>query len=264
MWYPDTLNDKYRKVEVSQAINMRFGEPVPEDPYIIGLTPDGLGVYYRYFQDQIVAFPKEMIDFYLFLRHNSFYGNVCPLVIVNSEDDRTCRDRVFSVKARSVKIPEGILDINGNRVTRTSMGNNGRSLKLVSLTDLMFERYFMKVIHLTFKDYRDPRLNVIGLPWIVDSTGNHDNLYTSYLHDLVMFSSNIDFHNYMHDFKLRTKLYNEQKYYVPLFRYIFNQQYMIVYSEPLVRVADYYNAVPEMNWMRQNIQEEENNKNWNR
>jgi len=264
MWLPDTMNDKYRKIEVSQAINMRFGEKVPEDPYIMGLTPDGLGVYYRYFQDQVVIFPKEMIDFYVFLRNNSFYGNVCPLVIVDNDDPWTCRNRLFSIKARSVKIPEGILDINGNRVPRTSMGNNGKTLRLVSLSDLMFERYFMKAIDRTFKDYKDPRLNCIGLPWIVDSTGNHDNLYTSYLHDFIMFSSDIDFHNYIHDLKLRVKLYIEQKYYIPVFKYIFNQQYMCVYSEPLVRIADYYNPASGMNWMRQEIQDEENEKNWNR
>ena len=264
MWYPDTLNDKYRKVEITQAINMRFGEKIPEDPYVLGLTEDGLGVYYRYFQDQIAAFPKEMIDFYLFLRHNSFYGNVCPLVVLSDDDHWTCLYKHFKVKARSVKIPEGILDINGNRVPRTTTAYNSKTLKLTTLPNLMFERYFMKAIHLTFKNYRDPRLNVIGLPWIVDSTGNHDNLYTSYLHDLVMFSSDIDFHNYMHDFKLRTTLYNEQKYYVPIFRYIFNQQYMMIYSEQLVRVAEYYNSGSRMNWMRQNIQEEKNEKNWNR
>jgi hypothetical protein len=127
----------------------------------------------------------------------------------------------------------------------------------------MFERYFMKAIGLTFKDYRDPRLNVIGLPWIVDSTGNHDNLYTSYLHDLVMFSADKDFHNYMYEEKMRLHIYRYQQYYIPLFKYIFNQQYMCVYSEPLVRVAEYYSA-SEVNWMRQNIQEEENKKNWNR
>jgi hypothetical protein len=263
MWLPDTMNDKYRKVEITEAINMRFGEKLPEDPYIIGVTEDGMGVYYKYFQDQVVIFPKEMIDFYIFLRNNSFYGNTCPLVVLDNDDYWTCLYKHFKVKARSIKIPEGILDITGNRVPRTTTTYNSKTLKLTTLPSLMFERYFMKAIDRTFKDYRDPRLNCIGLPWIVDSTGNHDNLYTSYLHDFVMFSADKDFHNYMYEEKMRLHIYRYQQYYIPVFRYIFNQQYMCVYSEPLVQVAEYYSA-SEMNWMRQNIQEEENKKNWNR